>query len=189
MSGISILFHIIIFEPYSLITLSLYNAVESEEPFVISRKLLRRRHVRKEQLRKERKARGALNARGSRNDRARGGESERSSRRSSEKRGLSVVAPTSDTVASLPRLSPMLLKAESFSDTTRASPQGPQSSNANQVWNIEVDDSPQATNASMKGSITPDSSPVARIMLPRDIRSANMTRVSFSPLRSRNTNM
>ena len=151
---------------------------ESEEPFVIARKLLRRRHVRKEQLRKEREAREVLNARELRNNRKRKGESDRSGSRHPSK-GNSVTPPTSDstTTITLPQLSPMLLKAESFSDMSRTSPERNGFSNTNQVWSIEVGDSPNADNTS------------TFTFRARDVDSINMTRVSFSPLRSRNTIM
>ena len=45
--------------------------MEDDVPFVIARKLLRRRHVKKEQLRKEREAREALNTRVNRGRRKR----------------------------------------------------------------------------------------------------------------------
>jgi hypothetical protein len=152
---------------------------ESEEPFVIARKLLRRRHVRKEQHRKEKEAQEALYARELCNNRKRKGQSDRSGTRHPSM-VFSVTPATSDsTIFTLPQLSPMLLKAaDSFSDISRtSSPQGNGFSNTNQVWSIEVGDSPNVDNTS-------------KFAFPRrDVDSISVTRVSFSPLRSRNAIM
>ena len=69
---------------------------ESEEPFVIARKLLRRRHVRKEQHRKEKEAQEALYARELCNNRKRKGQSDRSGTRHPSM-VLSVTPATSDS--------------------------------------------------------------------------------------------
>lgn len=92
------------------------------------------------------------------------------------------------TSATLPQLSPMLLKANSFSNVTFKSTNKPELSTAgNDTWTVEVGDSPEGKkNVTGKGPITPDSvPPVAFIEFPR-ITTSNMARVSFSPLRSRN---
>jgi hypothetical protein len=164
--------------------------VGNEEPFVIARKLLRRRHVRKEQLRKEREARGAQGMRETRNRRNKRKATSERGGRSSGSRGGNMVAAIlpGSTSATLPQLSPMLLKANSLSNMTLKSPIKPEfSTTGNDTWTVEVGDSPEGKRkASGKGPITPDSvPPVAFIEFPRTTTS-NMARVSFSPLRSRN---
>jgi hypothetical protein len=83
---------------------SLNFVVEDDAPFVIARKLLRRRHVKKEQLRKEREAREALNMRGTRSRRKR--KAVQLDRESTCKR-VSTAGP-------LPHPSPMRAKSDSF---------------------------------------------------------------------------
>jgi len=141
--------------------------------------------VRKEQLRKEREAQEVLNMTENRcrqNKRKAG--RDRGSR-SSGARGSFMVASVSNNI-SLPQLSPMLLKSDSFSDVTRESPNKSERSSGNEMWMIEVDDSPKANSVPLNGSVTPDGVPVAFIAFPRKNHYTNMTHVSFSPLRSRN---
>jgi hypothetical protein len=83
---------------------SLNLVVEDDAPFVIARKLLRRRHVKKEQLRKEREAREALNVRDTRSHRKR--------------KAVQLVSESTckrvSTAGPLPHPSPMLAKSDSF---------------------------------------------------------------------------
>ena len=148
---------------------------------MISRKLLRRRHVRKEQLRKQREARGLLNMRETRGQRKRKEAREHGSNQRST-RGIVLAA-----AHSLPQLSPMILKSDSFSSVTPESQHVVKHSSRNETWTIEVGDSPKAKAT----TTTSDSVPVTLIAFPRNAvgRSTSMTRVSFSPLRSRSSSM
>ena len=155
--------------------------MENEEPFVIARKLLRRRHVRKEQIRKERESQKANNARETRDHRYR--------RQTQNKCGSHQSGMHDHFVAhiSLPQLSPMLIKSDSFSDVTQGTPTQHTHCNGNEPWIVEAEDSPKAINLHMGESpVTPDTVPVAFISFPRKTRAMNMSRISFSPLRPRN---
>lgn len=159
-------------------------AGENEEPFVIARKLLRRRHVRKEQIRKERKARKDREIR-----ERRYGRKNRSNRESrlSGMRGP-FVAPHAVNTISLPQLSPMLSKPDSFSNFTQGTFKHHNDCRVNEPWPAEAGDSPKAANLPVSGqsSVTPDKVPLAFISFPQKMNGpATMPRVSFSPLRPR----
>ena len=95
------------------------------------------------------------------------------------------VAPNAAANISLPQLSPMLVKSDSFSDVTLGTSTQRTHYNGKEPWIVKAEDSPKATNLPMgESSVTPDTVPVAFISFPRK----NLSRISFSPLRPR-TNM
>lgn len=165
---------------------------------MLARRLLRRRHVRKEQLRKERGARGRMtnmgNVRNRRNSimvrDSRGNRRQHSSmgRRGSLVGSSASVAPTHLR----PQLSPMLIKGDSFSDMANPSPvQTNVSGKWNASWNSKSWFSQPGNGSSpvdaAQGSVTMQVTPsptIVPIVFPHNNGQPN--RLSFSPLRSRN---
>ena len=155
--------------------------MDEDAPFVIARKLLRRRHVRKEQLRKDREAREELKLKETRGRRKRKAEQlgdDKSRMRHS-------IFTASTNYVSLPQLSPMLSKSDSFSEVDKAEKQ---TDAKNASWNLHTEagsNGHESKQVSWHDSVGRDEAfQIAPVTAALVILMSPIT-VPFSPLRSR----